>query len=204
MKELATVTKKGPSKRLEATEEFLTTLNKNEKASEVLQKWAMKLEKKPITISGQKIDAGQIEMGKQVRFDIENNKNIDRQAQTKLHREVQISKPVVFCLRSEFHLGQSFLNMLKTSMDDYDFPIQRPELYEVDSSNWDSWERCIKNKVTRETDFVILILPGGKKNSPFYNDAKRLFINEIPIPIQVVLQDTLKGKNVRSINKILV
>ena len=70
----------------------------------------------------------------------------------------------------------------------------------------ESWERQVRDKIRPGVQTCVLLLPGQKGKCPLYDDIKRLFLSEIPVPSQVVLAATIsKGKNVRSIvSKILI
>jgi len=52
----------------------------------------------------------------------------------------------------------------------------------------------------------VLIVPGAKNKCPFYDRLKRLLLEKLPVPSQVVLSQTIaRGKNLHSIvNKIMI
>lgn len=64
----------------------------------------------------------------------------------------------------------------------------------------------MKDKIKPGVQACVLLLPGQKGKCTLYDDIKRLFLSEVPVPSQVVLAGTIsKGKNVRSIvSKILI
>ena len=204
MKDLATVTKKSPQQRVEATNEFLQMFNQ-EPASKILKQWSIEVEKNTTELDGKKVPSGALLMGGNQQLSLENNRNLEREAQRKLLTEVELVKVGVFCARGDSDIAENFLSHLADSARTYNYPIRQPRLFTVDKPDWESWKRVFQDKLDRSVQFVILILPGRKKNAPLYDDIKRFFLSEMPIPTQVVLTETLKGKNERSIvNKILV
>lgn len=91
-------------------------------------------------------------------------------------------------------------------MESFGYPVDGPAYFPVKTQNFEDWKFILDQKLRNGADLIILLLPGGKKNSPLYHDIKELMLNKIPIPSQVVLTSTIsKGKNLRSIcNKILI
>jgi aubergine len=88
----------------------------------------------------------------------------------------------------------------------FGYEVTKPKEFAIRTNRFDDWQRVVKENLNPSVQAVVLLLPGAKGKAPLYDDLKRLLINEIPVPSQVVLCNTIsKGKNVRSIcNKILI
>lgn len=204
MKDLATVTKKNPQQRVEATGEFIQMFTQD-KASKYLKEWSIDIEKNTIELEGKTISSGCLLMYENDKLSLEANRNLEREAQRRLYSEVKLDKVAVFSTRGDTDIAENFLSLLSESARTYKYPIQQPRLFTVDRTDFESWRRLFKDKLDQSVQFVVLILPGRKKSAPLYEDIKRFFVSEMPIPTQVVLTETLKGRNEKSIvNKILV
>ena len=90
----------------------------------------------------------------------------------------------------------------------FQYPCEPPAMFQLqgDDRRFETWEREIKAKLNPSVKCVIFILSGNKNGAPMYDPIKKLLLESIPVPSQVVLQNTIKrGKNLFSIvNKILI
>ena len=76
----------------------------------------------------------------------------------------------------------------------------------VNGRGFESWERELKSKLNPGVTAIVCVCPGKKTDTQLYNPLKKLLIQTLPVPSQVVLAQTIsRGKNLRSIcNKILI
>lgn len=103
-------------------------------------------------------------------------------------------------------IAVQFMETMMKCTETFGYEVMKPREFAVRSNRFDEWENVIRQSINPSVQAVVLLLPGQKGKAPLYDDLKRLMINEIPVPSQVVLCNTIsKGKNVRSIcNKILI
>lgn len=75
-----------------------------------------------------------------------------------------------------------------------------------DDRQFSAWEQTIKQNLKPGVQAIVLILQGNKNNATLYAPLKKLLIETVPVPSQVVLANTIsRGKNLRSIvNKIFM
>ena len=97
---------------------------------------------------------------------------------------------------------------MKQTFGQYGCEGNAPRLVEVegDDRRFEAWEKTLRNVLNPSVQCVVLILAGQKNNAPLYSPLKRLLIETLPVPSQVVLANTIsRGKNLRSIvNKIFM
>ena len=64
----------------------------------------------------------------------------------------------------------------------------------------------MKAKLNPQVTLAVFVLQGNKNGAPMYDQIKKTLLTQMPVPSQVVLQNTIsRGKNLRSIvNKILI
>jgi hypothetical protein len=87
------------------------------------------------------------------------------------------------------------LEQVKSS---FNYCMNLPKKVLFKNYNFFDWEKIIKNEIGGADDvqLVVLILPGQKGKAVNYNELKRLFLNKIPVPCQVVQSTTIsKRKN---------
>ena len=93
-------------------------------------------------------------------------------------------------------------------MQGFGYPATAPLVVQVngDDRRFKTWEDEFKKVLNPQVTMVVIILQGQKNSAPLYNEVKTLLFKVMPVPSQVVLQNTIsRGKNVRSIvTKILI
>jgi aubergine-like protein len=113
---------------------------------------------------------------------------------------------IFYCARDE-KIAKKFVDWIGKSIKTFNYSsISRPALFPVESTRYSDWETVLKKNLNPKVECVVLLLPGKKIGNPLYKDVKELLISQIPVPSQVVLNNTIdKGKNTISIcNKILI
>ena len=210
MKDLTSKTKPRPEDRLKKTAELISMARNNESTSLILKEWDINLDPQPLTIPAKKADSGNMIFGKDkyekpIEIKIENNSSLERDSQVKMFKEVELDEWVLLYPQREQRVAERFLDVMKQTIDSYDYPAKKPLLVGINRGDLSSWIEEIKRTSGPKTKMVVLILEGRKKAAPLYDDLKRFFTTERPIPNQVVLTSTANSeKGLRSIcNKIL-
>lgn len=89
MKEMAGTTHADAKKRVSECRSLLEMFSKNEKCIAEMKAWQMSIDNEPTTLEGQKLQAGDMMMGKQngnrVKFDVEQCQDIDRKIQNEMY-----------------------------------------------------------------------------------------------------------------------
>lgn len=205
-KDLNVIVKPAPHKRLAESQKLLETLFKTDQTRELMKKWAISIDIDPLRIEGEKINAGNIIMGKNNQFSLENTPDFDRRIQAEMLEQPRIRKIGVFACKRDMEACQTFMDTLKKCVETFNYPMDQPKQFLIDGKNFDDWEYMFKKNLDPSVQAVILLLPGRKKSAPFYDSCKHYLLTKCPIPSQVVLIPTItSGKNLRSIvNKILI
>jgi len=205
-KDLNRIIKPNPQKRLEESRNLLELLCKNPTTSEIMKKWAINIDLNPVKMDALKINAGDLIMGANNRFSVENTPDFDRRIQVEMFEQPRLAKIGVFCSRRDQEACRTFMDTLKKCVDTFNYPMDQPREFLIDGREFSDWEDQFRKVLNEDVQAVILLLPGKKKNSPFYDDCKHFLLTKFPIPSQVVLVSTiLAGKNLRSIiNKVLI
>ncbi len=171
----------------------------------------MAIESEPQILTGRKVDAGKMVMGKsgdgaRASFDIETCQDIDRKIQGKMYEQPPLKKWAIFYGEQDRKVASQFMETMQKCTETFGYEINKPREFSIRSTRFEDWERSIKENINTSVQAVVFLLPGQKNKAPLYDDLKRLLIHTIAVPSQVVLCNTIsKGKNVRSIcNKILI
>lgn len=205
-KDLNILIKPTPQKRLYESQKLLEILYKNDQTKDLMKKWSISIELDPLKVEGQKINAGDIIMGKNNKFSLENTPDFDRRIQSEMLEQPRIRKIGIFVSKRDKEACKAFIDTLKKCVETFNYPMDQPREFVVDGKNYEDWESVFKKNLDPTVQAVILLLPGNKKSSPFYDSCKHYLLTKCPIPSQVVLISTITtGKNLRSIvNKILI
>jgi aubergine-like protein len=205
-KDLNRIIKPNPQKRLEESQKLIELIKNNPKTSELLKKWSISIAMDPLSVDAFKIDAGNIIMGRNNTFSLENTPDFDRKIQSEMLDQVKIRKIGVFCSSRDKEACRTFMETLKKCVETFNYPMDLPKEFFVDGKGFDAWEEQFSKVLDPSVQAVILLLPGRKKAAPFYDECKNFLLTRCPIPSQVVLIPTITaGKNLRSIiNKVLI
>ena len=205
-KDLNRIIKPNPQKRLEESRHLLELLYQNTNTSELMKKWGINIDLSPLKMEATKINAGDLIMGNNNMFSVENTPDFDRKIQVQMLEQPKLSKIGVFCSSRDRDACKTFMDTLEKCVDTFKYPMAQPKDFYVDGRDFADWENQFRSVLNSSVDAVILLLPGKKKSSPFYDECKHFLLTQFPIPSQVVLVSTiLAGKNLRSIiNKVLI
>jgi len=205
-KDLASIIKPNPHERLIESQKLLEFLQKNEQTRSLINKWNLRISIDPLKIEAEKINAGNILMGKDNKFPLENTPGFDQRIQTQMLEQPVISKIGIFVSKRDVEACQAFVDTLRKCVETFNYPMAQPKEFIIEGRSFGDWEYSFKKYLDPSVQAVILLLPGAKKKSPFYDQCKHYLLTQCPIPSQVVLIPTITaGKNLRSIvNKILI
>ena len=205
-KDLNTLIKPSPQKRLNESKRLLEILAKNEITKDLMNKWSIAIDLDPLKIQGEKIDAGNIVMGKNNQFSLEETPDFDRRIQSEMLEQPRIRKIGVFYNNRDKEACKAFMDTLKKCVETFNYPMDQPKEFAVDGKGAEDWDYAFQKNLDPSVQAVILLLPGKKKSSPYYDSCKHYLLTKCPIPSQVILVPTITvGKNLRSIvNKILI
>ena len=123
-----------------------------------------------------------------------------------MYEQPNLAKWGIFYCDFDKRNAQTFMDMMQKCCEQFKYKASRPREFCVNGTRSHDWIKSIEQNLNDSVQAVVLILPGQKGKAPLYDDLKKLLINKIPVPSQVVISSTIsKGKNVRSIcNKILI
>lgn len=220
MKQMATITKGQPGEKMKECINLINTFLNNEKCKQDIENWGITLSSEPVTLTGRKLDAGNILMHKQrdgnrFNFSIDSTDDIDRKIQAEMYSQPAIRKWLVFSTNKDRESTENFLQMFKKVQESFNYQMGSPNVVYVKSPQFRDWEEAISKNIQKDVQTVLLIIPGAKGKGFIYNDVKKLLTLKYPVPSQVVLASTLMkrkfiiylylAKGLRSIiNKVLM
>jgi aubergine-like protein len=99
MSKMAEITKGNPKVKVEESLSLLKSIKENEQCQKDMVKWGITVDENPVIITGKKIMAGSLELGKRITVDIENTQDLDRQIQKQMFTQPRINEwAVIFFL----------------------------------------------------------------------------------------------------------
>ena len=206
-KDLNVHIKPNPSSRLEGCKGLIKSFESNPVTKELLKQWDISISKTPLEVKSLKIQPGDLLMGKNIKFSLEGVLDLDRKIQNQMFEQPELKRVAIFYSKREDQENVNrFTDYLKQSCETFNYPLDKPRLFPIEGRDLRDWEKAFEENLKCNVQAVILILPGKKKNCPFYTDCKKLLLTKYPIPSQVVVSSTIaSGKNLGSIvNKVLI
>lgn len=91
MSKMAEITKGSPKIKVEESISLIKSIYENEMCQKECNRWGITIDDKPILITGKKINAGKLELGKRVSVDIESTQDLDRQIQKQMFSQPKIN-----------------------------------------------------------------------------------------------------------------
>lgn len=204
MKEMNTFTKGVPKEKLDECKNLIDSVKNYEKCRSEIEKWGMTIDTTPVNFNAVKLDAGNLMLGnKQVSS---NDPGLDRNVQTVMFSQPGLKVWGIFYMKNDQKLYDEFYNNFKESCRTYQYNVQPPKLFPMNSNRSGDWEAELSKIKNLEIDLLLFIIPGSRGKGPLYDYIKRYCTCETSIPTQCILTGTLsKGKGLRSItNKVLV
>ena len=207
MSNLDNIIKPNPGTRMQKCKELISNFYKNEATAKFMSDWNVQISKEPIGIDASRISAGNLMMGNKKSFNIDRCNSLDRAVQTKMLSQIKLNKIMVFypgMMQREFN---QFANVFEKCLNE--FQIQYKNLAAVkipDFRRFDEIKQLCKSKLNASVSGCIFILPGRKNQGMHYDNLKKLLVNHLPVPSQMILGSTIsRGRNLRSIiNKMLI
>jgi aubergine len=201
MKQMATITKGNPGEKMKECITLINTFLNNEKCKQDIENWGITLSNQPVTLTGRKLDAGNILMHKQrdgsrFNFSIDTSDDIDRKIQTEMFSQPSIRKWLVFSTSKDKESTENFLQIFKKVQESFNYQIANPNVVFVKSTQYRDWEEAITRNIAKDVQAVLLIIPGAKGKGFIYNDVKKLLTLKFPVPSQVVLASTLMKRKI--------
>jgi aubergine-like protein len=92
MSRMAEITKGNPKIKVEESLSLLKSIKENDQCQKDMVKWGITVDENPLVITGKKINAGSLELGKRVTVDIENTQDLDRQIQKQMFTQPKINE----------------------------------------------------------------------------------------------------------------
>lgn len=146
---------------------------------------------------------------------INNNQKIDLVRTPDFDREVKnlmdmpkLTKWAIFYPRRFKKETEALLRDLQNCLRDFRYPCSPPRRVEISDDRIDTWKESINSTLKGQDGIsvAIFVIQGKKKASPVYHELKKMLVEEVPIPSQMILADTLsRGKGIRSIaNKLFI
>jgi len=88
------------------------------------------------------------------------------------------------------------MNNFEEAKKSFNYQAQNPKTIEIYSRNSDDWIKTIEKSIGQvKVQIIVLIIPGPKGKNQIYNDLKKHFTCDYPIPCQCIISGTLmKGK----------
>ena len=104
---------------------------------------------------------------------------------------------MIFALDQDKNLVQNFIRTLKDSVTTFNIFTREPKVVLIKSRSYAEWDEVIREQLTPKCIAAILIIPGRKGfGNHLYEDLKKLLIQDIPVPSQMILAQTIdRAKN---------
>ena len=99
---------------------------------------------------------------------------------------------IVFALDQDKNLVQNFIRTLKDSVTTFNIFTKEPKVVLIKSRSYAEWDEVIREHLTSHFIAAILIIPGRKGfGNQLYEDLKKLLVQDIPVPSQMILAQTI-------------
>ena len=180
---------------------FFEHINNHDSCKEMMKEWKMTLNNKPLELECAQLAAGNILIGAKKKIDLGRQPDFDR-AITSLFDTPKLDKWCVFYPKRFKREADSLMKEIQNTVKDFKYPCQPPRKIEIENDFPDTWRNAIKETLAQnpDTGVALFIIQGKKGASPVYHEMKKILINEVPIPSQMVLAETLsRAKGLRSI-----
>lgn len=186
---------------------FFDTLLNHEKCKALMAEWKMTLNTNPLEIECAQLEPGKILIGNKQTIELKKTADFDR-AITSLFGCPRLDKWCVFFPKKFKKEADTLMKEIQNCVKDFKYPCNPPRQVEIDNEQAETWKSAIRSTLASnpDTGCAIFLIQGKKGASPVYHDMKQLLIDEVPIPSQMVLAETIsRAKGVRSIaNKIFI
>jgi len=207
MSQLDSIIKPNPEIRMKKCTDLIAKFYNTEGTSKFMKDWNVNISKNPITINASLINPGNMLMGNKKSINIQRCHSLDRNVQTKMLKQIKLNQIVVFYPRIMKKEFGKFANVFEKCLEEFQIDYNRLNAVEIpDFRRFDPVKEFCKKNLNNNVSGCIFILPGRKNQGQHYDDLKRLLVNHLPVPSQMILGSTIsRGRNLRSIiNKMLI
>ena len=200
MTSLDKVIKPKAGERLEKCTHLINLLNSNEHSKKLIKEWKIELNPVPMKIDGNQLMAGSLLFAKK-EVNINRSHNLDREAQGEMYYNSEINEIVIFYPRRNERELNRLKEMLDTVFTQYRIKFKSIDRVEInDFRKFEEIKEKAKKALNPNVSICFWILPGNKKKGTNYDKIKQFLINNLPVPSQMILVNTIShGKNLRSI-----
>ena len=206
MGNLDKVIKPHAGERLQKCAELIQGFSNNSKTKQLMNEWKLKIDSTPMEVTGTKINSGNLLFNGRC-VNIEKSQNLDRDCQQQMYKARNFNQVIVFYPGRNKREFQTFMQNFTESMNQYHIQTNDIRTIEInDFRNFNEIKEKAEKSLSPQTTVCVWLLPGAKKQGMNYDKIKRLLINNLPVPSQMILTSTIAaGKNLRSIiTKLLV
>jgi aubergine-like protein len=201
MTELDKIIKPEPGVRLQRSKGLIDAIKQNENTKAFMDEWKLAINSQPVQVEGARLEAGSMLLGDQRSVDIEHCQNLDRDSQGRFYQSKNFKTLMIFYPRMCCNEFNTFQDLTKTIFDQMKITCESFVPIEIsDFRNFEQIKQAAMANLTPQVTACIWILPGNKKNGQHYDSIKRLLINTLPVPSQMILAKTIgSSRNLRSI-----
>lgn len=193
MKSLNEVIKPNPQKRLKRCQDLIDLINSNKFTKEFLEDWQLSIESKPMRIEGSQINPGNLLLQNERKIPLSKANNLNQDAQGSMFYFRPLNNIVVFYEKKNSQEMDKFCHMLKVVLDHYNWKYKNLQTIPIDSlKNERDIHNAAKQNLNNQVSVCFWILWGSKKNGINYDKIKRIMVNELPVPSQMILTSTIQ------------
>lgn len=162
---------------------------------------------KPLEVNAVKLDPGAILINRGQKVDLNRTPEFDREIKNLMDMP-QLNKWAIFYPRRFKKETEALMRDLQNCLRDFRYPCSPPKRVELDNDRVETFKNAIDSTLKGQEGIscAIFVIQGKKKASPVYHDLKKVLVEDVPVPSQMILADTLsRGKGIRSIaNKLFI
>ena len=157
-----------------------------------MAEWKMTLNTNPLEIECAQLNPGKILIGNKQTIELSKQADFDR-AITSLFGCPKLDKWCVFFPKKFKKEADTLMKEIQNCVKDFKYPCQPPKQVEIDNDSAETWKSAIRSTLASnpDTGCAIFLIQGKKGASPVYHDMKQILIDEVPIPSQMVLAETI-------------
>ena len=188
-------------------ETYFEHLLNNEKYKQMMETWKVTIVNKPLEVNAVQLHPGQLLIHKDQKIDLTRTPEFDREIKNLMDMP-KVSKWAIFFPHRFAKEAEALLRDMQNCIRDFRYPCCAPRKVKIADDKIDSWRKGIEGvlKGQEGISFAVFVIQGKKKASPVYHELKKILVEEVPVPSQMILADTLsRGKGIRSIaNKLFI
>lgn len=188
-------------------ETFFEHLLNNQKCKELMDIWKVTIVNKPLEVNAVQLHPGSLLINDKRKIDLARTPEFDREIKGLMDMP-KVDKWAIFFPGRFKKEAEALLRDLQNCIRDFKYPCSPPRKVVISNDRIESWKEAIDNvlKGQEGISFAVFVIQGKKKASPVYHELKKILVEDVPVPSQMILADTLsRGKGIRSIaNKLFI